>query len=231
MFNVEADASGALDTRRGNETAPQPLGGCRRPEPNADVFLPAWCRKSSRVRELSIGTENAESEGVRAAVRDARDLHLRLGASSRRMGSSRPSRMRCPTECRSGELPRCILTTRGHSGDPPRTRIPLRPTHPFSSSAFADAEVVIEPLIQFSLLGIEFRFASLFGLVCGGPRQELRCPRLHLYYRRIVQYGSSRIDQRIGKNRAPTPNQRSAYTCSDGRAHAIVPFFTGLRPD
>ena len=121
------------------------------------------------------------------------------------------------------------LTTWGHSGDPPRTRIPLRPTHPFSSSAFADTEVVIELLIQFSLLGIEFRLASLFGLVCGGARQEPRCPRLHLYYRRIVQYGSSRIDQRIGKNLAPTPNQRSAYTYSDGRAHAIVPFFTGLR--
>src|ERR1700751_2025359 len=55
----------------------------------------------------------------------------------------------------------------GHSGDPPRTRITLRPTHPFNSSAFADTEVVIEILIQFSLLGIEFRLASLFGLVCG----------------------------------------------------------------
>src|ERR1700739_3875542 len=110
--------------------------------------------------------------------------------------------MRCPTECRSGELTRSILTTWGHSGDPPRTRIPPRPTHPFSSSAFADIEVVIELLVQFSLLGIEFRLASLFGLVCGGPRQELRCPRLHLYYLRIVQYGLSRIDQRIDKNLA-----------------------------
>jgi hypothetical protein len=70
------------------------------------------------------------------------------------------------------------------------------------SSACADIEVVIERLIQFSLLGIEFRLASLFGLNCGGPRQETKCPRLHLYYRRIVQYGSSRIDQRMGKNLA-----------------------------
>src|SRR6202035_78718 len=124
--------------------------------------------------------------------------------SSHRKGSSRPSRMRCPTECRSGELTRSILTTWGHSGDPPRTRIPLRPTHPFSSSAFADIEVVIELLVQFSLLGIEFRLASLFGLVCGGPRQELRCARLHLYYRRIVQYGSPPIASKSGKNFAST---------------------------
>jgi hypothetical protein len=73
MFNVDADASGAVETSSGTETAPQPLEDRRRPEPHADVFLPARSRKSSTVRELSITTENTESEGVRVAVRDARD--------------------------------------------------------------------------------------------------------------------------------------------------------------
>ena len=76
MFNVEADASGAVETPSGTETAPQPLEDRRRPEPHADVFLPARSRKSGRVRELSITTENTESEGVRVAVRDARDPRM-----------------------------------------------------------------------------------------------------------------------------------------------------------
>src|ERR1700758_497476 len=101
--------------------------------------------------------------------------------------------LRREDERKRGNPPRSMhrfsRRSRWHSCDPPRTRTPLRPTHPFSSSACADIEVVIERLIQFSLLGIEFRLASLFGLVCGGPRQETKCPRLHLYYRRIVQYG------------------------------------------
>jgi hypothetical protein len=100
------------------------------------------------------------------------------------------------TECSSGELPRCILTTWGHSVILLEREFRYVQRIP----SVRQIEVVIELLIQSSLLGIEFRLASLFGLVCGGPRQELRCPRLHLYYRRIVQYGSSRVDQRIGKN-------------------------------
>jgi hypothetical protein len=83
MFNVEADASGVLEMPSGNETAPQPLEDPRRLEAHADVFLPARSRKSSRVRELSITTGNTESEGVRVAVRDARDPRMRDWAGPR----------------------------------------------------------------------------------------------------------------------------------------------------